>query len=60
VVGVALMVAFDPEQSVETLTLTAGFGFTLITTVDIAGPHGPGGSLDVRVSVKDPLVIEGV
>jgi len=54
------MVAFEPEQSVETLTLTTGLGFILMTTVDIAGPHVPGGSLDVSVSVTDPLVIEGV
>jgi hypothetical protein len=54
------MVAVNPEHNVDTLTLAAGLGLTVITTVADTGPQGPGGSLDVSISVTVPLVIDGV
>ena len=35
-------------------------GRTVITTVEVTGPQGPGGSFVVSVRVTVPLVIEGV
>ena len=43
--------------------LAVAAGFTVITTVDVAGVHGPpapSGSFVVKVSVTVPVVIDGV
>ena len=50
-----------PEQTVcGGPAFTVAIWFTVITTVDTAGTHSPGGSFVVNVSVTDPVVIEGV
>ena len=49
-----------PHLAAGTPVGAPGRGFTVITTVEVAAGHGPGGSFVVNVNVTVPLVIVGV